>query len=69
MKFQCPKCRSNSFRIVTPYRGMPLAECLDCREPSAFSISAMLDASGRARLAATVPSAYGHRIGRSKLAD
>jgi hypothetical protein len=35
--------------------GKSQAECLDCGRVSPFTVSAMLDASGRKRLANTVP--------------
>jgi hypothetical protein len=57
MKFQCPHCRANSFRLVT-VRGKDRAECLECRQISPFSVSAMLDASGRRRMAEAVPDRY-----------
>lgn len=57
MKFQCPYCHANSFRLVAA-GGKNEAECLACRQVSPFSVSAMLDASGRRRLAETVPLRY-----------
>ena len=48
MKFQCPHCRSNAFRLVTDASGESQAECLDCGRVSPFTISAMLDASRQA---------------------
>lgn len=57
MKFQCPYCHANSFRLVT-VGGKNEAECLACRQNSPFSVSAMLDASGRRRIADTIPPRY-----------
>ena len=57
MKFQCPHCRANAFRLVA-VGGKNEAECLECRQISPFSVSAMLDASGRRRIAETVPLRY-----------
>jgi hypothetical protein len=55
MKYQCPHCHSNNFRLLAGADGASLAQCLACGEPSPFSVSTMLDCSGRARLAETVP--------------
>lgn len=55
MQFQCPHCRSNAFRLLMDTTGRSQAECLDCGRVSPFTVTAMLDASGRKRLADTVP--------------
>lgn len=70
MEFQCPLCRSNIFRLLTLADGASAAQCLSCGEASSFSVATMLDCSGRARLAETVPFRpdypFDHRPGRRK---
>ena len=57
MKFQCPACHANSFRLVV-IGGKTEAECLECRRVTPFSVASMLDASGRTRIAETIPDRY-----------
>lgn len=61
MKYQCPHCRFNTFRLLTVADGTSVAQCLSCGEVSSFSVATMLDCSGRARLAETVPFRPDHR--------
>jgi len=63
MKYQCPHCHSNTFRLLTEADGASVAQCLSCGQPSSFTVSTMLDCSGRARLAETVPFRPDHRPG------
>jgi hypothetical protein len=62
MKYQCPHCHSNRFRLLTAAEGATLAQCLACGEPSSFTVSTMLDCSGRARLTETIPFRPDHRL-------
>jgi uncharacterized Zn finger protein len=55
MKFQCPHCRSNAFRLLTDAGGESQAECLDCGRVSPFTVSAMLAASRPKRPAGAIP--------------
>lgn len=64
MKFQCPYCHANSFRLVA-VNGKNEAECLACRRIVSFSVSAMLDASGRRRIADSIPVRYEPRSSES----
>jgi hypothetical protein len=58
MKFKCPHCYSNTFRLLVGAGGATFAHCLYCGEASPFSLSRILDLSGRARLAEIVPAQY-----------
>ena len=69
MKYQCPHCRSNTFRLLTRADGASAAQCLSCGEASAFSVATILDCSGRARLAETVPFRPAPRPGSRKRTD
>src|SRR5215813_3982354 len=64
MKFSCPHCYSNTFRLLVDADGTSLAQCLYCGETSSFTVGSILDASGRARFAETVPAQYAPRIPR-----
>jgi hypothetical protein len=61
MKYKCPHCHSNTFRLLTEADGASVAQCLHCGQASSFTVSTMLDCSGRARLAETVPFRAGRR--------
>ncbi len=61
MKYQCPHCYSNTFRLLTQADGASAAQCLHCGQASSFTVATMLDCSGRARLAETVPFRAGRR--------
>jgi hypothetical protein len=54
----------NRFRLLTAAEGATLAQCLACGEPSSFTVSTMLDCSGRARLTETIPFRPDHRLQR-----
>ena len=58
MKFKCPDCYSSTFRLLTDAGGASVAQCLYCGTASPFTVSHILDASGRTRIAETVPARY-----------
>jgi hypothetical protein len=64
MKYQCLHCRFNTFRLLTLADGASAAQCLSCGEASSFSVATMLDCSGRARLAETIPFRPDYRSDR-----
>jgi len=39
MKFVCPRCGANAFRLLSGANGRPAAECLNCGKASAFDQS------------------------------
>ena len=39
MKFACPHCGTNAFRVLTGADGKPAAECLKCGRACAFDQS------------------------------
>ena len=62
MKFKCPDCHSSTFRLLTDAGGASVAQCLYCGTASPFTVSRILDASGRTRIAETIPTQYTPRI-------
>jgi len=58
MKFKCPDCHSSTFRLLTDAGGASVAQCLYCGTATPFTVSRILDASGRTRIAETVPARY-----------
>jgi hypothetical protein len=58
MKFKCPHCYSNTFRLLLDADGTSVAQCLYCGEVSSFSVASILDASGRSRISESAPSRY-----------
>jgi len=39
MKFVCPHCGANAFRLLSGANGRPAAECLNCGKASTFDQS------------------------------
>jgi len=58
MKYQCPHCHSNTFRLLVDAGGTSTAQCLYCGQASSFTVTSILEASGRTRIAETVPAQY-----------
>jgi len=58
MKYKCPHCHSNTFRLLMGAGGASMAQCLYCGEASSFTVTSLLEASGRTRIAETVPAEY-----------
>jgi hypothetical protein len=58
MKYKCPHCHSNTFRLLLDAGGRSVAQCLYCGEASSFTVTSLLEASGRTRVAQTVPAQY-----------
>jgi hypothetical protein len=66
MKYKCPHCHSNTFRLLAKAGGASVAQCLACGQESSFTVSTMLDCSGRQRLAETVPYRPSRRLNGRK---
>jgi hypothetical protein len=47
MKFTCPHCGANAFRLLAGANGMPAAECLSCGRASTFDQSLVSNPAAR----------------------